>query len=212
MFEKVATLVRSVGRRLSPEDSRVWSNRLLHHVGAMMEGDVVNVSGWRDEDKHGRRYRDYFPKAKTYTVTNYASPRRGLGDGVPSIELDLTAPLPDRLRNAFDVVFNHTTLEHIFDLTTAAANLAAMTRDIVVVVVPFTEAIHGHEDGFGDFWRFTPEAVDGLFRPHDVVRVYAAMNHQPWWGIYVFWVGSRRPDRWRKQLETTSDRLPAPCR
>jgi hypothetical protein len=200
MLERLALLVRSVGRRVSPEDSRAWSNRQLQRVGRLVEGDVVNVSGWRDEDKHGGLYRDYFPGARSYTVTNYSSPRLGLSDGVPSIELDLTAPLPERLRAAFDVVLSHTVLEHIFELPTAAANLAAMTRDMLIVVVPFTQEIHGHENGFGDFWRFTPEALDRLFQPHGVHRVHAAMNEQPWWGVYVFWVGSRHPGRWRDRL------------
>ena len=32
------------------------------------------------------------------------------------IFLDLTQPLPSDLIEKFDVVFNHTTLEHIFDI------------------------------------------------------------------------------------------------
>ena len=35
---------------------RVWSNAELRRLAGLFDGDVVNVSAWRDEDKEGRRY------------------------------------------------------------------------------------------------------------------------------------------------------------
>jgi hypothetical protein len=183
--------------RASP--ARLWSNHELSRLGPQFRGDVVNVSAWRDEDKQGRRYRDYFPNARSYAVTNYSSPRKGLDHtDLPSIPLDLTAPVPPDLRERFDVVLSHTTLEHVFDVQTAAGTLAALTRDVLIVVVPLKQPVHGLDEGEGDFWRFTPMALDRLFAPHGLRPVYAATNEQPWWDVYVVWVGSRRPERWAR--------------
>ncbi len=185
------------GRRLTrASPARAWSNEVLARIGALVAGDVLNVSGWRDADKQGRRYRDYFPKARSYTVSNFPSPRKGLADVPDSLPLDLTQPVPAHLRDRYDVVFAHTVLEHIFDVERAARGLAALSRDLVVVVVPLVQRQHGLDEGEGDFWRFTPMALDRLFAPHGVRRVWAAMNEQPWWDVYVVWVGSRAPERW----------------
>jgi hypothetical protein len=34
-------------------------------------GNVCNVSAWRDQDKQGGTYKEYFSNAKSYSVTNY---------------------------------------------------------------------------------------------------------------------------------------------
>ena len=56
---------------------RVWSNRELRRVGSMVRGDVVNVSAWQDSDKEGGHYKDYFPNASSYTITNWRTEARG---------------------------------------------------------------------------------------------------------------------------------------
>lgn len=185
------------GRRLTrASPARAFSNQVLAHIGARVEGNVLNVSGWRDADKQGRRYRDYFPNARSYTVSNYPSPRKGLADVPDSLPLDLTRPVPPHLRGGFDVVFAHTVLEHVFEVERAVEALAALTRDLCVVVVPLVQRQHGIDEGEGDFWRFTPMALDRLFAPHGLSRVCAVMNDQPWWDVYVVWAGSRSPERW----------------
>jgi len=57
---------------------RLWSNRELERIAPLFTGDVVNVSAWQDQDKEGRRYRDYFRSARSYTLTNYEADARGL--------------------------------------------------------------------------------------------------------------------------------------
>ncbi len=88
-----------------------------------------------------KAYRDYFPKATTYTVTNFGG-ERGLQRQEGEIFLDLEKALPDSLRGKFDVVFNHTTLEHVFDCQLAFKNLSEMSRDILITVVPFCQNQH----------------------------------------------------------------------
>jgi hypothetical protein len=126
------------GRRFRA--ARCWSNQVLRAIAPSFDGDVLNVSGWRDEDKEGGRYRDYFSRARSYGVTNFGGYR---GDsGGAQVQLDLEGELPPGLAASVDVVFNHTTLEHVFDVFRAVSNLCRMTRDLVIVVVPAIQEEH----------------------------------------------------------------------
>lgn len=180
---------------------RVWSNAELRKYAGLFDGDVVNVSAWRDEDKEGRHYRDYFTAAKSYTLTNYKSEARGLQGVAGELFLDLTAPLADELRGKFDVVFNHTTLEHVYDVKTAFANLCAMSKDIVVLVVPFLQAYHSD---YGDFWRFSPQAVRRMLEGEALTPLVVTCNRHAFSSVYVFAIASRRPDAWRDRLRGAS--------
>lgn len=189
--------------------ARHWSNAELELLSPHVTGDVVNVSAWLDEDKQGRHYRDYFPHANRYAITNMDGDR-GLGDRQAQSDsdqyrLDLTEPLPNELEQAFDVVFNHTTLEHVFDTQTAFHNLCAMSRDLVVLVVPYLQPNHGTE-GIPDYWRFTPYALRHMFAKHGFDVVYESATPHSFSSIYLFCVGSKYPDRWRPLLPQT--RLP----
>lgn len=177
---------------------RLWSNAELRRIGALVEGGVVNVSGWKDSDKDGGHYRDYFPRASHYDITNFGG-YRGLEDSGSGIFLDLTAPLPEDLREKFDVVFNHTTLEHIFEIDAAFDALCGMSRDLVIVVVPFIQIQHEKENVL-DYWRFTPTALREMFRRRGFGTVYEAANAHAAAGIYILFVASRHPERWRGKM------------
>lgn len=173
---------------------RVWSNRELARFASWFAGDVVNVSAWKDEDKEGRRYRDYFTAATSYVLTNYRAEMRGL-QGVPGeIFLDLTAPLDPGLLKRFDVVFNHTTLEHVYEVQTAFRNLCALSRDVVILVVPFLQPYHGT---YGDYWRFTPLALQRMFVDAGLSLLYLSFNSHRAAAVYLFAIASFRADRWR---------------
>ncbi len=171
--------LKHLTRDLEP---RVWSNREIDRIGAEVTGDVVHVSAWLDEDKEGRRYRDYFPQARSYTTTNVGG-QRGEG-GEADLHLDLTRPLPSELERAFDLVFNHTTLEHIPAVHVALDNLFAMTRSDLLLVVPFMQVEHWECPSFGDYWRLTEHALvqASLDRGFEVVSL--SSNHNPVWPIY----------------------------
>lgn len=177
---------------------RLWSNAELRRIGSLIEGSVVNVSGWKDSDKDGGRYRDYFPKASHYTVTNFEG-HRGFQGGESEIFLDLTASLPGELQEKFDVVFNHTTLEHIFEINAAFDALCGMSRDLVIVVVPFIQTQHENKNVL-DYWRFTPTALREMFRRRGFETVYEAANSHAVAGIYILFVASRHPERWRGKM------------
>jgi hypothetical protein len=186
------TTMRLTKDRVS-QMARRWSNAELRRFAHLFEGDVVNVSAWRDQDKEGRRYRDYFTAARSYAITNFSSDTRGMQGWAEEMFLDLEKPLPADLERRFDVVFNHTTLEHVYECRVAFANLCAMTRDLVVVVVPFLQPYHSE---CGDFWRFSPLTVQRLFEENSLRSVYMSFNNQLLSSVYIFAIGARDPGRW----------------
>ncbi len=176
---------------------RLWSNSVLRQIAPLFSGDAINVSGWDDRDKEGGRYRDYFISVDRYHVSNHAG-ERGLEDdgGVTDFAIDLEGPLADELVGRFDVVYNHTTLEHILNVSTAIDNLCRMTRDAVIVVVPFAQHLH-YNESWGDYWRFTPMALRRLFEQNGLQVVFEAASPAPKAGVYLLLVASRAPEKWR---------------
>jgi hypothetical protein len=185
---------------LAPRDfrlPRIWSNRELRRLAPLFSGDVINVSAWRDEDKEGERYRRYFSGAAHYYTSNYDPVP---GSAAPAdFLLDLEQPLAPELCSRFDVVFNHTTLEHVFDVFTAIGNLCAMSRDVVIVVVPFIQRVHT-EASFSDYWRFTPHALRRLFERSGLSVVYFSSTPVSGASVYHLCVAVRDEKRWSREL------------
>lgn len=189
-------LTNAARRRCLGLSPRRWSNTELKRFAPFFAGDVVNVSGWRDEDKEGRLYRDYFVNASRYSITNYWGSHVA-NDGIPdSIFLDLATDLPPELRDRFDVAFHHTVLEHVVDSCKAMRNIAAMTRDIMIMVVPFSQDEHYMSGLYGDYWRFTPLCVRQLMEDNGFTLLYLSSNDSPWYPVYLFAIGSKQPARW----------------
>lgn len=172
---------------------RVWSNRELKKFAHLFEGDIANISGWKDIDKEGSHYRDYFVNASSYCITNYKSEARGFQGSDNEIFLDLTDDLPDEMVGKFDVVFNHTVLEHIFDVHKALANICSMTKDVAIVVVPFLQEMHAD---YGDYWRFTPTAMDKMFAANNMEMLYCSFNSHINASVYLFCIAVKNADKW----------------
>lgn len=171
-------------------EPRKWSNLELKKFARELTGSMVNVSAWRDQDKEGKSYRDdYFKNASDYWITNWKADAFGFqGGNEKEIFLDLEHDLPEELNQKFDVVFNHTTLEHIFDVQKAFQNLCLMSKDIVIVVLPFLQEQHG---AYGDYWRFTPWCIKRLFLKNAFIPAYISVNDGPINSIYIFAIGVR---------------------
>jgi hypothetical protein len=174
--------------------ARKWSNRELRRIAPCFRGNIVNVSAWDDRDKEGGHYRDYFTGAASYSCTNYPG-YRGFQNLPGEHLLDLTGALPPNLRRRFDVALNHTTLEHIFDVTTAFANLCELSDDVVIVVVPFAQMQHD-ADSWQDYWRFTPAGLRKLFEHNGLTVIYEAASPLPNAPVYLLFVAARRADKW----------------
>ncbi|MEQ9424521.1 MAG: hypothetical protein RJQ09_08900 [Cyclobacteriaceae bacterium] len=181
--------------------ARIWSNGELRKFAHLFNGDIANVSGWKDTDKEGSYYRDYFSNAKSYTITNYKSEARGFQGMEGEIFLDLTEVLPDDLKGKFNVVFNHTVLEHIYEVHLAFRNLCSMSKDIVIIVVPFLQQMHAD---YGDYWRFTPLTIRRMFSENDFEILYLSFNSEPNASVYIFCIATRNPHLW-KSIERKFD-------
>jgi len=219
---------------------RLWSNSELKKCAHLFRGWVVNVSAWRDLDKSvstyrdyilgdyddGKSYRSYFVNADKYSITNFPrDSKRGFLNHRKSgcvyhseIALDLEEDLPNELMRKFDVVFCHTVLEHTFNIFKAVENLCLMSKDIVILVVPFVQMVHDYSWDYRDYWRFTPFALDRLLEEHDFTVLRRASSKLFQSSVYYFYVGSREPQKWEnifrpvpleKQLETlnTGDKV-----
>ena len=195
-FYVTARLLRYVHPEWEP---RRWSNAELERFAHMFGGDVINVSAWQDSDKQGRRYADYFRHKSSYRITNCGG-ERGRSQRDDEILLDLEGELPAELRLNFDVVFNHTTLEHVYDVRKAVANLCGLSRDVVIVVVPFVQFLHWEQDAFSDYWRISPFALEQMFQENGLSMVYFSYNENPVYPIYMFAVAARKPDVWQKRF------------
>lgn len=174
--------------------SRIWSNRELMKFSHLFTGDVLNVSGWKDEDSEGGYYKQYFLKAKSYSISNYKSEIKGLQGFNNEFYLDLEDNLLEGLVKKWDVVFNHTTLEHIYNFNKAFKNMCLLSKDIVIIVVPFLQQMHGE---YGDYWRFSPLAVKQLFDENHLSLVYLSFNNTPKHSVYIFSIASRNPEKWK---------------
>lgn len=190
-------IVNAARRRSLGQNPRRWSNTELRRIAPVFEGDIVNVSGWKDEDKEGGTYRGYFTRARSYTVTNYWGSRER-NDGIEeALFLDLEGDLPPEFERRYDVAFSHTVLEHIFDVRTAVRNIARMTRDAAILVVPFMQDEHYTDALYGDCWRFTPCGLRRMLEESGLSIVYMNSNDTIWYPIYLCCVASKSPEQWR---------------
>jgi hypothetical protein len=176
---------------------RVWSNKELKKFAHLFTGDIVNISGWKDIDKEGDYYRNYFHNARRYYISNYKSEARGLQGFDNEFYLDLIQVLDEKYKDRFDVVFNHTTLEHIYDIRKAFYNLCLMSKDIVIVIVPFLQQMHSH---YGDYWRFTPLTIRNLYEENGLKLLYLSFNNHRHSSVYIFAIGSKKPEKWKNQI------------
>lgn len=159
LFNLIYWIISGIRKRSIKENTaRKFTNRVFKNYLKYLSGHIINVSGWKDSDKCGGFYKDYFGNVQSYTVSNIKG-ERGMPEDPDSsnlwIHLDLEESLPQTLQGKYDVVFCHTVLEHIFDLPTALENLKKLTKDIIVLVVPFSQGVH-YTSSYNDYFRVTP--------------------------------------------------------
>jgi hypothetical protein len=176
--------------------ARIWSNDELKKLAHLFEGKVINVSAGENVDKQGKTYNQYFINASEFWLSNYSPGSfRGYEGRTNEHLIDLEKPLNEELKGQFDVVFNHTTLEHVFDVFTAFKNICALSNDIVILVVPFAQEQHESE-GFFDYWRFTPTCMRKLFEINGCKVIYESANNDFNAATYLFFIGSKKPEKW----------------
>jgi hypothetical protein len=214
IFFFLQRILRSVAIRVLPKEiePRAFSNIMLRKYAKFFGGNIINVSGWDDRDSEGGYYQNYFAGFKRYVVSNVGVADKGFGSlsgatlekNIEEIEVDLEKPLPANCVNAFDVVFNHTTLEHIFEFDTAFKNLCDMSKDAVIIVVPLLQQIH-IAGSFGDYWRPTTLALLKQFKKNGFTPLVIATNDQPFFPVYCFAIAVRDPKKYEGKITPTFD-------
>ena len=195
---------------------RIKTNHILKKFAPLFSGNIINVSGSSDSDKEssfkdyyfgnydkGNRYKDYFQNAKSYTVSNYPLDRTEyLLDKTNMIFLDLEEKLSEELVGKYNVVFNHTVFEHIYNIFEAFKNLCSLSNDIVIFIVPQFQQIHDYSRGYKDYWRFTPFAVDRLFEDNGFTVLYRETTTGFSESMYLFYIASKNPDNWKDKFSS----------
>jgi len=163
--------------------SRIRGNALLRSWCLLVTGNVLSVGSGNDRDREGRRYRDYFVAASSYTTS----------DVRPGCDLVIDARNMEAIAaGAYDAIFCHSVLEHVDEPWSALREMARVLAPggPLILGVPFQYRIHS----VPDFWRFTEfgvrhmlTAVAGL-TVEEIVGVDGAPNHAA-----VYWARARKP-------------------
>lgn len=178
--------------------ARIWSNLELRKFAHMFTGTVTNISAANDEDKEGSCYKDYFSGADKYLTTNLQS------SGKTDYVLNLEQPLSSSMHNICKCAFNHTTLEHVYECRRAFASICRISSDVVIVVVPYIQQLHGTQSQYLDFWRFSPYAMRNMYEENDLKLRYCSANGAERTSIYLFCIGYRN-SKWDSLIPERMD-------
>ncbi len=174
---------------------RAWSNKEIFRYGKYFNGHVVNISAAADSDKCGKFYRNYFPNASSYSITNYGFGEDGSGSQEEYI-LDLTKHYDGSL-GKIDVVLNHTVIEHINSVPLAIDNLCKISSDVIITVVPFIQMFHGRIVGYSDYWRYTPMSLINEFASRGFSTLYLSWNKDhALTHVYILHIASKHPEKY----------------
>jgi len=75
-----------------------------------------------------------------------------------------------------------------------------MSRDLVVVVVPWMQELH-YGDGYEDYWRVSPFALRRMFSENDMELVHLVANNGKKESVYILAIGSKQPEKWKDKLK-----------
>ncbi len=79
-----------------------------------------------------------------------------------------------------------------------------MSKDIVIIVVPFLQQQHAE---YGDYWRFTPLTLKKLFEKNNMEMIYVNFNDNDKAAIYIFAIGSKHSQKWKKILNHPDNKI-----
>lgn len=172
---------------------RLAENTLLKEVSQTLKPETVLNAGAQgdSQDKQGKRYRDYFPNARFYSVDQRPStedPNHFAMDLHRLSEISLT----------FDLVLCLNVLEHVRNPFIVAQQLTRVLKPsgYLFVTVPFIYPAHPALDkGFDDYWRFTGAGLKELFSVLDTVWIREIPS--------VLVSVDDRPKHWKKASTAT---------
>lgn len=155
--------------------TRGWSDRRVAAVADGFSGSVLEIgSGRQDLGAEAYSVRRLFAPAVDFTQSD-VNPEFG------HEVVDVTSMQIDQ---RFDLVICMYVLEHVYDVTTAVANLHRAVRPggRVLVAVPH---LYPYHDEPIDFWRFTEHSLRLLFGDFSHVEIAHAGPRRLPKGLFV---------------------------
>ena len=162
--------------------ARTRSDAVLARWAPSVTGDVLSLGSATDLDGAGRRYRDYFTAARSYTTSEVVA--------TPGCDLVLDVrAMPQVADASYDAIFCSGVLEHVDDCHGAVRECYRVLRPggVFLVGVPFAQRLHLAPQ---DFWRFTRHGVEYLLRAFTVEAIEAIGDEPkfPW----TYWAKARK--------------------
>ena len=92
-------------------------------------------------------------------------------------------------------------LEHVFSIFTAFSNLCELSKDVVIIAVPFAQVQHAINKTYDDYLEIYATCNSPtFFAINDFEVVYEAESPDKNSTIYSFFVASRHPEKWMNVL------------
>jgi SAM-dependent methyltransferase len=160
--------------KISPE--RRMSNEIIRRWAANVTGDVLSVGSGGDIDKEGKRYKDYFVSASSYTTSDI--------DYAMGCDLELDIRWCPQVRDCvYDCVFASGVLEHVDDYHGAVREAWRILKPggTLLVGVPFQQPVHRAPN---DFWRWTEYGLALTLKSFNVTSIIPVTNGEV---IYGWW-------------------------
>jgi SAM-dependent methyltransferase len=187
----VKRLARTLIGKPQPRPSRVRadSNRWLQTHCKDVVGAVLSIGSLDDGDGEGRKYRDYFPGARSYT-TSEVVPMEGC-----DLVIDVRS-MPEMTSASYDCIYCSGVLEHVDEFRKGFDEITRILKPggILLLGLPFRQAIHMAPQ---DFWRFSEYGIKYLLKESYEILAMAEIGTEVKDFPGTYWVKARKnnPDR-----------------
>ena len=167
------------------KNCRTWSNKEIRkiagHLGHL--DSIINVSGWKDEDKEGHFYRSYFSCNK-YIISNFEKDSERGAVEKNSVFIDLEEKVSNEFKHKFDLVFNHTIIEHIYNPFNTLDNLFDLSRNYILCVSPWKQKLHFSPGNYADYLRLSPFFFRRWAKENSLKVIYESVTPSYYLEIY----------------------------
>jgi hypothetical protein len=83
----------------------------------------------------------------------------------------------------------------VYNVKKAFKNLCLLSRDVVIIVVPFLQELHWGES-YKDYWRFSPYVIKKMFEENGLKLIYLNANNKKNESVYILAIGSKNFEKW----------------
>jgi SAM-dependent methyltransferase len=168
----------------APSELRAKSNRWLQSQCRDIVGTVLSIGSGDENDGEGRKYRDYFHGATSYT-TSEVVPMEGC-----DLMLDVRS-MPEITDASYDCVYCSGVLEHVDEFRKGFDEITRILKPggILLLGLPFRQAIHMAPQ---DFWRFTEYGIKYLLKDSYEILAMTEIGTEIAGFPGTYWVKARK--------------------